>query len=217
MRLYIIRHGETTWNAERKMQGHQGSDLNENGVRLARVTAEGLRKVEFDLCITSPLIRAKHTAEIIMEGRNKPILEDERLMELGFGAWEGRSVAEDRMEVPAEQFRLFRTDPFRYQPPEGGETFRQLLDRTGEFLRELIHIPEYQEKTILISAHGAAVRALLNPLYRDPSDFWQGGVPMNCSYSIVEVKNAVPCLTAADRVEYGEEEFPEYYKNWGKV
>lgn len=217
MLLYVIRHGETLWNAERKMQGFQGSDLNENGVRLAKVTAEGLKDVPFDLCITSPLIRARHTAEIIMEGRNKPIIEEGRLKELNFGIWEGRCVAPDRMEVPIEQFRLFRMDPFRYQPPEGGESFRELIARTGSFFDDLIRIPEYQDKTILISAHGGAVRAFLNRLYSDPEDFWQGGVPMNCAFSIVEVKDSVPELIVSDRVCYGEEEFPEYYKNWGKV
>lgn len=217
MILYVIRHGETFWNAERKMQGFQGADLNENGVRLAKVTAEGLKDVDFDLCITSPLIRAKHTAEIIMEGRDKPIIEEERLKELNFGVWEGRCVAPDRMEVPVEQFRLFRMDPFRYQPPEGGESFRQLIARTGDFFDELITKQEYQDKTILISAHGGAVRAFLNRLYPDPEDFWQGGVPMNCAFSIVEVKDSVPKLQVSDRVCYGEEEFPEYYKNWSKV
>ncbi len=217
MILYIIRHGETFWNAARRMQGQQGTDLNENGIRLAKETAEGLKDINFDLCITSPLIRARHTAEIIMEGRNKPILEDDRLKELSFGAWEGLSVAPDKMEVPIEEFRLFRADPFRYQPPEGGESFRDLIRRTGEFLQDLIHVQEYQDKIILISAHGAAVRALLNPLYDNPEDFWQGCVPMNCAFSIVEVENSVPKLKAADQVLYSEDEFPEYYKNWGKV
>lgn len=217
MILYVIRHGETYWNAARKMQGHLGSDLNENGIRLAKMTAEGLSDVEFDLCITSPLVRARHTAEIIMEGREKPILEDARLKELNFGIWEGLCVAPEKMEVPIEQFRLFRTDPFRYQPPEGGESFRQLVDRTGDFFDDLIKIPEYQDKTILISAHGGAVRALLNRLYKNRDDFWQGGVPMNCAFSIVEVRDMIPELRASDQVCYGEEEFPEYYKNWGKV
>lgn len=217
MLLYVIRHGETLWNAARKMQGHLGADLNENGIRLAKVTAEGLKDVEFDLCITSPLVRARHTAEIIMEGRNKPIIEEPRLEEMNFGVWEGRCVAPGKMEIPIEQFRLFRTDPFRYQPPEGGESFRELIARTGNFFDELIRNPEYQNKTILISAHGGAVRAFLNRLYKDPEDFWQGGVPMNCAFSIVEVNNGVPELKVSDRVCYGEEEFPEYYKNWGKV
>lgn len=217
MLLYVIRHGETYWNAERKMQGHMGSDLNENGIRLAKVTADGLRHVDFDLCITSPLLRARHTAEIIMEGRKKPILEDARLKELNFGVWEGLCVAPDRMEIPREQFRLFRTDPFKYQPPEGGESFQQLIDRTGDFFDELIRTPEYQDKTILLSAHGGAVRAFLNRLYEDRRDFWQGGVPMNCAYSIVEIENFMPVLKVKDQVCYGEEEFPEYYKNWGKV
>lgn len=217
MYLYVIRHGETYWNKERKMQGHLGSDLNEKGVRLAKVTADGLKGVPFDLCITSPLVRARHTAEIIMGDRNKPIIDEPRLKELNFGIWEGRCVAPGKMEIPVEDFRRFRTDPFAYQPPEGGETVQELIDRTNAFFDELISTPEYQDKTILISVHGGVVRAFLNRLYENPEDFWQGGVPMNCAYSIVEVKNSAARLVEKDKVCYGEEEFPEYYKNWSKV
>ena len=66
MRLYIIRHGETEWNVSGRMQGSTDIPLNEKGIRLAQVTAEGLKDVSFDLAITSPLERAKQTAEIIL-------------------------------------------------------------------------------------------------------------------------------------------------------
>ena len=54
--LYILRHGETTWNDQRRVQGMQGTDLNEKGIALARITAEALRSVPFDLCFSSPLM-----------------------------------------------------------------------------------------------------------------------------------------------------------------
>ena len=62
MKLYIMRHGETAWNVEGRLQGQTDTELNENGVRLAKVTAEGLKNIPFDLGISSPLRRAKHTA-----------------------------------------------------------------------------------------------------------------------------------------------------------
>ena len=72
MKLYIIRHGETAWNVEGRLQGQSDTELNENGVRLAKVTAEGLKNIPFDLGISSPLRRAKHTAELVLAGRNVP-------------------------------------------------------------------------------------------------------------------------------------------------
>ena len=55
MRLYIIRHGETDWNTAGRLQGQTDTRLNENGIRLAGITAEGMKDIPFDLCITSPL------------------------------------------------------------------------------------------------------------------------------------------------------------------
>ena len=89
MKLYIIRHGETAWNVEGRLQGQTDTELNENGVRLAKVTAEGLKNIPFDLGISSPLRRAKHTAELVLAGRNVPLTTDDRLMELSFGSSEG--------------------------------------------------------------------------------------------------------------------------------
>ena len=62
MKLYIIRHGETAWNVEGRLQGQSDTELNENGVRLAKVTAEGLKNIPFDLGISSPL-RARSTRQ----------------------------------------------------------------------------------------------------------------------------------------------------------
>ena len=69
MKLYIIRHGETAWNVEGRLQGQTDTELNENGVRLAKVTAEGLKNIPFDLGISSPLRHAKHTAELVLGGQ----------------------------------------------------------------------------------------------------------------------------------------------------
>ena len=79
MKLYLVRHGITDWNARKKIQGQVDIPLNEEGKRLARETAEGLSDVPFDLCISSPLCRAKETARIILRNRKTLILEDPRI------------------------------------------------------------------------------------------------------------------------------------------
>ena len=73
MRLYIMRHGETEWNVRRLYQGHSDIPLNENGVALAEITGRGLRDIPFDLAFTSPLRRARQTAEIVLRGRDVPL------------------------------------------------------------------------------------------------------------------------------------------------
>ena len=66
MKLYIVRHGITEWNALQKVQGSVDIPLAEEGIRLARLTGEALKDVHFDLCFSSPLQRAKQTAELIL-------------------------------------------------------------------------------------------------------------------------------------------------------
>lgn len=96
MKLYLIRHGETDWNKEFKIQGSSDIELNEYGRELAFITREGLRHIPFDIAYTSPLKRAKETAEIILGGRNIPLYEDKRVQEACFGSFEGATLKELR-------------------------------------------------------------------------------------------------------------------------
>lgn len=212
MKLYVLRHGETSWNKERKLQGQQGADLDEEGVLLAQVTAEGMKDIPFDLCYSSPLLRARHTADIVLAGRNVPVIEDDRIKEIAFGAWEGLCCDLNRIEIPMDRYISFHESPFSYIPPEGGETIRQVIDRAQDLFRELVSSEELRDKTILISTHGCCTRAFLNSVYDDPMDFWQGGVPMNCAVSEVEVRDGKAKLLRSDFVYYGEEYYHNFYK-----
>jgi broad specificity phosphatase PhoE len=212
MRLYVIRHGETSWNVARKLQGHQGADLDEKGVQLAEITARGMKDIPFELCFTSPLPRARHTAEIILAGRDVPVIEEPRIMEIGFGEWEGLCCAPGRSEIPGDGFEKFHRAPFEYTAPPGGESIRDVCRRTKEFFQELIHDPEYQDMTILISTHGCASRAFLNNVYEDKEDFWHGGVPANCAVSIVDVRDGKAVLTESDKIYYEESDRVDYFK-----
>ena len=80
MRLYIVRHGETDWNRIHRVQGRTDIPLNDYGRRLARETAEGMKEVRIDLGYTSPLLRAKETAQIILADRGVPLYEDSRTL-----------------------------------------------------------------------------------------------------------------------------------------
>jgi probable phosphoglycerate mutase len=99
----------------------------------------------------------------------------------------------------------------QFVPGEGGETISKLCERTKKFYLELIHNPDYQDKTILIATHGCTVRALLQNVREDKEHFWGTGVPMNCAVNIVDVNDGKSTLTAADQVYYGEEDMTDYY------
>ena len=212
MRLYVIRHGETSWNVARRLQGHAGADLNENGVRLAEVTARAMKDIPFDLCFTSPLTRAAHTARIILAGRNVPVIEEPRIMEISFGEWEGLCCASGRSEIPGTNFlETFHKTPFNYVRAPGGESIADVCARTADFYQELSGNPEYQDKTILISTHGCASRAFLRNVYEDKEDYWHGGVPMNCAVSIVDVKDGKAVLLESDKIYYDASDCVDYY------
>ncbi len=198
MRLYIIRHGETQWNHVHRLQGWSNTELNENGRELARKTAEGMRGIPFDAAFTSPLQRARETAALVLNGRDIPLTVDERLREICFGENEGmpwKAQEGERGNIPAI-YNFFRR-PQRYVPAPGGETLEQLAARTADFMRDICGRKELEEKTILISTHGAAMRALLNSLRTyDMSDFWGSGVAQNCGVAIVDCASGKPHLTA---------------------
>ena len=201
MKLYIIRHGQTDWNRARRLQGRTDIPLNEWGRRVAELTREGLKDVTFDVAFTSPLIRAKETAELILRGRNIPIIEDERIIEVNFGAYEGESFQLDN-----ENLQNFFSRPEAYYPVDGSESMESILKRTGDFLLELYENPNYQESTILISTHGAALCGLLCNIKKwDVADFWKGGLHKNCGFSIVEVKDGPPRILEEAIIVYDEE------------
>lgn len=202
MRLYVMRHGETDWNAVKKIQGQADIPLNQKGIDLAKKTGEALERVPFDLVISSPLIRAMQTAECVVRDRKIPILTDPRIMEINFGEMEGAQSSSDTKPEYARRLWNFFHDPAHYEAPEGGESIPQICQRTGEFWDELISCKEYQDKTILITLHGCAMRALLQSMYGKNEDFWHGKVPPNCCVNIIDVTDGHATFLEEDKVFY---------------
>ena len=197
MRIYIIRHGETDLNVKAVMQGRLDEPLNQSGIDLAAITGRAMRDIRFDRCISSPLKRARQTAETVLrESENDiPVEFDDRLLEIDFGDLEGRAISE-----MGDAGRRFFTDPFRFPGFPNGESVRDVCERTQEFLKELIAADD--GKTYLVSTHGCALRAMVNFLSDDPSDFWLGHAPYNCSFTIIDVEEGVPRVAAVDKVYY---------------
>ena len=203
MYLYFIRHGETDWNTVRRLQGGSDIPLNEQGIRLAQMTAEAMKDIPFHRIFTSPLIRAKETARIIKGDRDIPVIEDQRLREISFGVLEGKIYNPQKGIVEAPQLEKFFEHPEQYQCPEEGESIPHLLERTADFLQELVHTPSFEEETILISCHGAALRGLLASVkHVELKDFWKGGVHKNCAVSILEAHHGVITILEEGKMYY---------------
>lgn len=202
MLLYVLRHGVTQWNKQKKVQGVMDIPLAQEGIILAKQTGEALKDVHFDLCFTSPLTRAKQTAQCVLGNRNIPIIEDKRIQEINFGELEGSVFKSDNGTIVNEQMDCFFNRPLEFKRPAGGENIFDILERTRDFWEEKVHDSELTDKTILISSHGCAVRALLQNVYQDRENFWHGKVPPNCSINLVEIKEGYARFLEEDRV-YG--------------
>lgn len=144
---------------------------------MAREAAKQYRDVHFDICYCSPLVRARETAELVLKGRNLPIVTDDRLIEMGFGSFEGQ---QNCFRIPDSPIRLFFKDPANYVAVQGAESMDSLYERTGEFLRE-VALPEVQKgKDLLIVGHGAMNSCIVNQIRRTGREhFWDEGIE-NC-------------------------------------
>ena len=203
MKLYLIRHGETDWNIVKRLQGATDIPLNENGEKLAMETSVGMKDIPLDLIITSPLKRAYRTAELVRGNRRIPIVTDERIREICFGDYEGLVSKSEGYSIPDPDFKFFFTKTDCYKTPPNGEPITALLERTKAFLEELKAKEELQDQTILISSHGAAVRALLSNIEGcELSKFWGAGVHKNCGVSCVECVDGAYRILWENRVFY---------------
>lgn len=205
MKIYLIRHGETNLNKKRVLQGRTDSELNEYGIELAEKTAEGLKNVAFDVVFTSPLKRAKKTAQIVarVEETGIPVIEEPRIQEICFGEYEGLSYLKENYTIPDKEFMNFFMAPERFSPPKTGESLTEVIERTGDFVKELLENPAYEEKTVLLSTHGCALKAILANIRQTPlKDFWGDGVHKNCAVTIVEVKNKAATVLEEGKVYY---------------
>lgn len=187
MEIYIIRHGETVWNAKKLLQGSTDIELNENGRELAGITGQNLEGVVFDKIYSSPLIRAYETACLIRGHRNIPIIRDTRLRELCFGSNEGKDFSK-LLADESDPFHYFFKQPERYRAPADGETLEHICERAKEFLTEVIE-PQWKElERVMIVAHGAMNKALMCHIKQHGIDqYWSGGLQTNCNVIIVNL------------------------------
>ena len=158
MRLILMRHGETTWNAEARLQGQDNSDLSERGIEQARRFGAFVRALNPARVISSDLGRTRQTAELIGHGGCP---SDPRLREWHMGSWTGRTKPE-LIAADAELYHAWRAG---HHTPEGGEPWTAFRDRVAEGLR---HWLAAGQGDLLAVVHGGVIRAALDAFLQMP-------------------------------------------------
>ena len=161
-----MRHGETNWNRERRIQGQQQNPLSDLGIKQARRLGLRLEAETFDKVYSSDLKRALQTAQLAVPGTG--IDRDERLREISRGVLEGHT----KDEMTGEEVQLYKTmrqDPFNNRPPDG-ENFQDMNARVEDWLRSL---PE--EGKVAAFTHGGVIHTSLH-LLLGSSDAWSFAV-----------------------------------------
>lgn len=157
---YVIRHGQTDWNAQRRLQGQKDIPLNDTGRAQAAQNGQTMRRLvgaaEAFSFVASPLSRTRETMQILRQSMGLDPLDyrtDERLVELSFGDWEGHTLKEVRAVAP-EKVKARSADKWSFIPPgPSAESYEILSWRIGAWLQSL------EGPTITVS-HGGVIRSL---------------------------------------------------------
>lgn len=159
--LYLIRHGETEWNLQRRIQGHQDTALNETGMGQARLLAQELKNVSFDAVYASPLQRAYQTALCL----SSDIQTDVRLREMCFGMYEGLLWTDFYAQL-REKCLLFETLGFaerqHFKFHDQVESYLEVYTRARECLDEIVL--KHSGEQVAVATHGGLIRSILSTL-----------------------------------------------------
>ncbi|MFN8206136.1 MAG: histidine phosphatase family protein [Bacteroidales bacterium] len=165
--LYLLRHGETQWNLEKRFQGQMDSPLTENGILQAKNLAILLREIRFDALYSSDLGRAVETARILNEVLHIPLVKTEVLLrERDFGKFHGMSRQEVEESFPEEGKRIW-SGPASEKVP-GGESRTDVHHRAVQFLSMIT--AEHPAHRVLAVSHGGIVNALIREVMQIPLD-----------------------------------------------
>lgn len=193
MLIYVIRHGQTDWNAERRLQGQKDIPINAIGREQARLNGTALGRVlgdriaEFDF-VASPLGRTRETMEIARTAMNIDPLAyrtDPRLVEISFGDWEGSTIKELKIDQ-LERVRERNRAKWDFIPPgEDAESYEILSWRIGSWLNSV------DRKTVCVT-HGGVIRTLFKMIANLPKDVAsEGEIPQDRVLRIETSENQI--------------------------
>jgi broad specificity phosphatase PhoE len=164
--LYIVRHGQTEWNAARRMQGHMDSALTAMGRMQAEVHGRTLARLGgIEAIVASPLGRTRDTAALVNGHLSVPVRHESALMERDCGTWSGLTLDEIMAAYP-DEWQARSEDPFHHRPPDG-ENLPDMETRVAVCLDRLLDGPE---RTLVLVTHGVMSRVILKRLLDLPPE-----------------------------------------------
>lgn len=190
MELFLVRHGETTWNKERRYYGCSDVPLSEKGISQAKELGHYFQEIHFDKVIVSPLVRAVDTARALT---SQTLTTDERLMEQNFGEFEGKTYSELERDFPVE-LACWNQDYQEYCLPEG-ESFRMVRERVDDFLKDLWK----EEGKVLVVAHKGTLGHLFASMLHLPLSGYWNFVFEQGTYSKVDLEDGFAIIRSINQ------------------
>ena len=155
-RLIVVRHGETAWNVDTRIQGHLDIPLNATGLWQARQLGDALAGEAISAIYTSDLLRARWTAQAVADATGAALVDEPGLRERAFGSFQGRTFAEVETEHPEQARRWRQRDPD--YAPDGGESLRVLRERVVDTTHRLA--ARHPGELVLLVTHGGVLAVL---------------------------------------------------------
>jgi probable phosphoglycerate mutase len=187
-RIHLVRHGETDWNAERRVQGQADSQLSDNGRSQARALQANACLQDISRVYSSDLSRTRQTATIFLDQQESLLQQTDivyrrSLREIHLGPWQGRLYAEIEQSHP-QDYQHFRAAPHLFKLP-GAETFHELQQRGVTAIEKIAQ--ECAGLEALVVSHGALIKTVLCHYEgRSISELWRPPTMHNCAHSIIE-------------------------------
>lgn len=210
--LTVIRHGQTTWNVEGRMQGQLDSPLTDMGREQAAALSNYLNLDDYDAILTSPIGRAYETARILKGDHSIPIIKENALAEMNIGKWQGMLHTEVK-ELHGELHHNFWEEPHLYKTDElGGEDFSDIVKRVGGMLEGFCQ--EQENKRFLLVSHTIAIKAIVTYVEDKPLEkFWKGQYIAPTSTTHIEVENGMCHIHNVGVTEHLEESSTDFWNH----
>jgi probable phosphoglycerate mutase len=182
--IYFVRHGETVLTPTRKFSGTGALDpeLTADGLAQAERVAAEVAKIKPDILISSPLKRARQTADAIARTTGLTVIDDTDWYELSFGTWDGKSIEEVKAETPEDYQAWLNSSSYR---PGGGESYDEAAERIDAAMEKLLHL--YPGKDVVVVTHNGVIKSAANLAIGGPNDgvFHMDATP--CSISSISI------------------------------
>lgn len=184
--FYLVRHGETVWNKEQRLQGWLDSPLTSDGIMHAKKLGEHLKNEQFSAAFCSSSERAKETLSYLVHDNNLPIYYEDGLREINLGNWQGKTI-EDVRKHDRYEYEVYTDFPAQFIATHT-ESFGAVTERAMYVLKNIAN--QYPDDKILLVSHGVTIKCIVNAILgRGIKQLWAPPTIGDTSVTIVEVTN----------------------------